>query len=308
MPARGKASDERCLPATRRVSRSMGGALERLSRAALRPLWREGELHRARRRCRALVALPFSALAGLVWGVSSAPAAGASPLSWGALGAFSFAFLMYLEQRLLPPLAAIVARDRPAGASAIASAVEGGVVAGIAFLLTGVLGAPVVSAVGTALGVGAAYAVLVEYLLCGGAAPGLAKLLQGSTGAWPRAAGHSRAEALLLQGEIDEAAALYERALLDHPRDGHAYVRLARIQEARGEHEAAVRTLRRALLKADLPLAQEVFVVRLVHEICATDLAGPEEAVEDVLALLERRPEGPHVEWAERVLSEMPGR
>lgn len=281
----------------------MTGALVRLKEIALRPLWTESELHRARRRCRSLVALPFSALAGLVWGTLSAPALAGSPLAWGALGAFSFSFLMWLEQRVVPPLAEAAARSRPGGSSFPAGFWESAVVGGFMYLITSVLGAPVVPAVGTALGVGAAYAFVVEYLLCGSAASGIATLLQGASGSWTRASdGHSRADALVQQGRWDEAEALYLEALRARPRDAHTYVRLARLHVTRGAPQDAVETLRRAVRRADMSAAEEGFVVRQIYEVCATKLKDARRAHEDVAALLERRPEGPHVLWAESAL------
>ena len=160
----------------------MTGALRRWTKAALRPLWPEGTEYRTRRRCRALIALPFAALAGLTWGVLAAPALeGGSGLFWGVFGAFSFAFATYVEQRLVPGIWTLGEALRNGMGGVAVTASEVGVIGGLFYLLTSVLGAPVVPAVATALGVGAAYAVLVEYVVCGSAASGIARLVQGTT-------------------------------------------------------------------------------------------------------------------------------
>ena len=90
--------------------------------------------------------MPFVLLAGVTWGWFAAPAIGeGSGLFWSAMGAAGFGLLFYLEQRLLPFVAAIAERI---GLGALAALVwEVGVVGGLMFLFTSVLGAPVVPAV-----------------------------------------------------------------------------------------------------------------------------------------------------------------
>jgi len=51
-----------------------------------------------------------------------------------------------------------------------------------------------------------------------------------------------------------------------------------------------------------MSVEEEGFVVRQIYEVCATKLGDGSRAHEDVAALLERRPEGPHLLWAESAL------
>lgn len=99
----------------------VNGPLTRLEKLALRPLWAESALDRARRRCRTLIATPFAALGGLTWGVFAAPVIGVgSPIFWGALGAFAFPFLMHVERKLVPGFVGL-ARRLGLGTGAFAS-------------------------------------------------------------------------------------------------------------------------------------------------------------------------------------------
>jgi tetratricopeptide (TPR) repeat protein len=280
--------------------------LARLKSLALRPLWSESDEYRARRRCRTILATPFAALAGLAWGVLSASDIGVgSQFLWGSLGAFSFAFLMYLEQRLVPAMAALGSRIR-AGAGGLAAMLwEGVVVGGITLFLTRVFEAPLVPGVGAALAVGAFYAVVMEYVICGSAASDVAAALHGRTSATPFPEQFSEAEALVGRGRYEEAAGLYRRALEASPRDGVPYTRLARVRLRQGRHQEAIDALRTAQRKADLTLEQDVFFTRQIHEIAATKLSDPAQAVDDIHSLIERCPEGPHLNWAHRTLAEI---
>lgn len=280
--------------------------LARLKSLALRPLWSESDAYRARRRCRTILATPFAALAGLAWGVLSAADIGVgSQFMWGSLGAFSFAFLMYLEQRLVPAMAALGTRIREGAGGLAAMLWEGVVVGGITFFLTRVFEAPLVPGVGTALAVGAFYAVVMEYVICGSAASNVAAALRGRTSATPFPRQYSGAEALVGRGRYEEAAALYQRAIEERPRDGVPYARLARVRLRQGRHEEAIEALRRAQRKADLTVEQDVFLTRQIHEIAATKLSDPAQAVDDIHLLIERCPEGPHLDWAHRTLAEI---
>jgi len=271
------------------------------------PLWTESESYKARRRCRTLLAMPFAALGGLAWGVFSAEAIGiGSQLLWGSLGAFAFAFLIYMELRLVPPLATLANRLR-AGSELFAVLVwEVAVVGGLAFLLTRVLGAPLIPAVGTALGFGAVYTLAMEYLVCGSAASDLSSLLQATGGGGrPLPEQFSRAEALVHSGRFDEAIGVYETAIERDPYSGASYLGLARANVAKGAHGDAVAALRRGLARASLSRDNRGFFVRQLHELCSTKLGDPEEAIEDLRTLLEHETEGPYADWAAQALKDI---
>ncbi len=282
----------------------MKGPLTRLKRLALRPLWTESAVYRARRRCRTLVVTPFALLGGLTWGVFSAPVIGVgSQIFWGGLGAFAFAFFMYLEQLLVPALATFADRIRLGVGTVAVVFWKAAVVGGLVYLITGVFDAPIVPAVGTALGVGAFYALVFDYLVCGSAAADIGSLLGGTGGrARPLPDQYSHAEALVQRGEYDEAIRLYEEAIENNPREGAPYMRMARAFAKQGDHEGAIASLRRGFLTARVNPDQEAFAVRQICEICSTKLGDPTLAVDDLRLLLERQPDGRHAEWASEEL------
>jgi tetratricopeptide (TPR) repeat protein len=229
-----------------------------------------------------------------------------SPLFWGALGAFSFPFFMYLEQRLMPALAAVASRARPGAGAVTALICEAGVVGGLVYLVTRVLDAPMVPAVGTALSIGAFYALIMEYVLGDGAASHLASLLGGGgRGGAPRRMGHSRAATLALRGDHAGAIALYAEAIGRDGRDAALYLGLARALVTTGDPRSAVDELRRGVRRADTGSDQEAFLVRQIHEICGSQLGDHTEAIEDLRSFLAGRPESPHAEWAARALREI---
>ena len=76
----------------------------RLKNLALRPLWTETAVHRARRRIQLLLSMPFVLMGGMTWGWFASPdIAEGSRLLWSVLGASGFGIFFYIEQRLPPP-------------------------------------------------------------------------------------------------------------------------------------------------------------------------------------------------------------
>jgi hypothetical protein len=125
----------------------------RLKNLALRPLWTETAVHRARRHIQLLLSMPFVLMGGMTWGCFTSPdIAERSRLLWSVLGASGFGIFFYIEQRLLPVVAALADRIGLGGLAALAW--EIGLVSGLMFLFTSVLGAPVVPAVALAIGAG----------------------------------------------------------------------------------------------------------------------------------------------------------
>ena len=281
----------------------MKALVTRLKRLALRPLWTETDTHKARRRGQLLLTMPFVLLAGLTWGFFSAPAIGeGSTLLWSVLGALGFGAFFYIEQRLLPVVASIA--DRVGLGAVAALAWEVGIVGGLIFLFTSVLGAPVVPAVALAIGVGALYSLGMEYIVFGSAADHLANLLGMGRG-WSGARGsdYSYAEALEKRGRLQAAAAIYKEAIWMNRRDLLAYLRLADIRTRTGLHEEAIDILRRALEVARLDPKGQAMAVREIHEIASLGLGDPARAAPDLARYLERQPEGEAGEWARHELA-----
>lgn len=254
-----------------------------------------------------MIASPFVSLAGLTWGVFAAPVIGVgTALGWGALGAFAFPFLMYLEQRLVPPFIEVMRRAGFGKGPLAGGLWETGIVGGLVYLATSVFGAPLVPAVGTALGVGAFYAFVMEYVICGSAASDALGLLHGASSVGQaRGPGVSRAEALVHQGRHDEAIVLFEAALRRAPRDTSLYVKLARALVEAERPEEAVATLRRGLTEAEPDGNQRAFLVRQMHDIAVRKVGDARMAVPELKALARDSADDVHGAWATRELDDI---
>ena len=222
--------------------------------------------------------MPFVLLAGLTWGFFSAPAMGeGSTFFWSVVGATGFGLFFYLEQRLLPLVAAMADRMGLGGLAVLAW--EVGVVGGLIFLFTSVLGAPVVPAVAIAISFGVMYSLGMAYLVFGSGAYHVANLLGVGRG-WsgPREPDYSHAEALEKRGDLEGAVEIYKEAMWMNRRDPQAYLRLAALRTREGLHEEAIDILRRALDVARFSALGEALAVREIHEISSTRLGDPARA------------------------------
>lgn len=283
----------------------MKALLARLKRLVLRPLWNETDAHKARRRGQLLLSMPFVLLAGLTWGFFSAPAIGeGSTLLWSLIGATGFGAFFYLEQRLLPAVASIADR---VGMGALAALVwEVGIVGGLIFLFTSVLGAPMIPAVTLAVGVGAIYSLGMEYLVFGSAADHIANLLgMGRGWSGPRASDYSFAQALEKRGDLDRAVEVYKDAIWMNKRNLMPYLKLADLRTRTGLHEEAIGVLRKALKVARLTPKTHALAIREIHEIATLGLGNAARAAPDLARYLERQPEGEDGEWARRELADI---
>ena len=281
----------------------MKALVSRLKSLAVTPLWTEGHVQKAHRRLRLVLALPFALLGGLTWGWFSAPQLPeGSRLLWSTLGAVTFGLFFYLEERLAPAVAAVA--DRVGMGALALLAWEGGVVGGLMFLLTGVLGAPVIPAVALAIGVGALYTFTMEYLILGEGADHLLTLIGLGSGlsSAPRA-DYSLAESLAIRGRLEEAAEVYQEAIWLRRRSPLPYIRLAEIRSRMGLHDQAIRILREAIATARLGAQEESFVIRRIVEISSTSLGNRPRAAPDLVRFLERGPVGEHEEWARSELA-----
>lgn len=283
----------------------MKALVTRLKNLALRSLWTESDAHKVRRRGQLLLIMPFILLGGIVWGWFAAPAIGeGSRLLWSVLGASGFGLFFYLEQRLLPVVAALA--DRFGLGALAALAWEAGVVGGLIFVFTSILGAPVVPAVALAIGVGVVYSLAMEYLVFGSGADHLANLLGVGRG-WsgPRGSDYSQAMAMEKRGDLEGAVEIYEEAIRTNRRDPVPYLRLAGIRTRTGLHEEAIEILRKALGVARFSTQGEALAVREIHEISTTRLGDSARAAPDLARYLEGQPGGVHEEWARRELADI---
>lgn len=283
-------------------ARSSASLLDR----ALRPLWHEGPGDGRILACRLAFSLPFAALAGIVYAIYFARDSDATigaTLLWTVP---AFLLFVYLDVRLEPVAERLLLPERWEGGWAfdfVWETVGGGIVG---FLVTRVMGAPTVSAVALASGIGAAYAFLSSRLLCGEGVGALLGLFLGWGSGGRRPSDHSLAESFAARGRIEEAAELYRAALEEDPSDAGIYLRLARLHTHDGDDpEEGIRWLKDARRKATLTPEQEELVARRIVEIWQR--AGmPLRAAPELARLAERHPpETPTGQWARRELAEI---
>ena len=247
--------------------------------------------------------MPFVLLAGLTWGILSAPIIGdGSTLLWSIVGAIGFGAFFYLEQKLLPVVAMLA--DRIGLGAVAALAWEVGVVGGLIFLFTSVLGAPAVPAVSIAIGVGALYSLGWEYIVFGSAADSIVSLLGGG---FSRATGSdfSYAQALEKRGDLEGAIEIYKEAIRVTRRDPMPYLRLAAIRTREGNHEESIDILRAGLSVARFNPRGRALAVREICEISTSGLGNSARAAADLVRYLEHEPEGEDGEWARRELADI---
>jgi hypothetical protein len=286
-----------------------GGRLARIRARLSRRLWAVDEEFGARQRLRLMVGMPFAAIAGLAWGVFAAPSLVGGVPFWAAVGSASFSLFMYVQQRLIGPVGRLVDHLLPRAGGLAGLAWEGLSVGALLLLLTRGLGAPLVPAVGTALGLGAFYLVVSEYLIHGGAGSHLALLFQGGASGSGRRGreGFSYAESLVMRGRVDEAIEVYRDAIARDPKRVAPYLRLSALRVGEGAFEEGVRVLRAARDRARLGREEEAVVVRRIHAICERHLGAPEHAREDLEWLVERQRMSEQAAWARRELRALRG-
>ncbi len=282
------------------------GLASRLRRLLGHRFWSVDAELGARQRLRLLVGIPFAAIAGLAWGAFAAPSLVGGPLLWPLVGAASFSMFMYVQQRLIGPIGRVVGQLWPRLGGVAGLVWEVVAVGGIFFLLTSVLGAPLVPAVGTALGLGAFYVVLTEFMMFGAGGSGVALLLHGGSAAsGSRREGFSYAESLVARGRTAEAIEIYLDAIARRPRSLEPYLRLSALRVREREYEEALRVLREARRIARLSAEEEAVVARRVHSICSRHLGRAALARPELEWLIERQRRSEHATWARWRLREI---
>jgi hypothetical protein len=283
------------------------GLLARLSRMLRTRLWTVDSEVRARQRLRLFVAAPFAAIAGLAWGTSAAESLVGGAAFWAVLGALSFPLFLYVQQRLIGPVGRLVDQRWPQAGGFAGLAWEALSVGALVFLLTDGLGAPLVPAVGTALGVGAFYVMATEYLVGGTFGSHVSLLLHGGSagGGARRHEGYSYAESLVARGRTSEAMEAYRQAIAQGRRSAVPYLRLSTLLASEGEPEQAVRVLRHARTDARLDEEGAAAVVRSIYMLCSRRLGEASTAREDLEWLIDRHRRSEHATWARRRLREI---
>lgn len=117
---------------------------------------------------------------------------------------------------------------------------------------------------------------------------------------------HSAARALLVRGQVDEAAAAFEAAVVTHPTDPAPRLELARLhRDLRGQPDVALRWFRRAREAEQLTTGEARVVMREILELARKQLGDPMRAAPDLALHAERWAGSDEGEWAARELAEL---
>jgi hypothetical protein len=280
--------------------------LVRLKEFVATPLWAEGTEDARRRRLRTLVGVPFAGLAGLAWGIQAAGTiATGSALFWGAVGATALACFIYLEQRVVAPLAEAIVRRRRLGGRLGVMLLEAAMVGGFLLALTRLISVPNAPGAEFILAAGAFYVAAMETVL-GRIPERTANLLRGGgLSSGPRTQDYSEIDTLVSRGALDEAIELCRRAIAERPRAASLYIRLFRILMARRDFEGALEVLETCYSSASLEPKQEEYIVHQIYEVCRTKLDDPARAAYHIGDWMTRHPGATHAAWATRALLDL---
>ncbi len=117
---------------------------------------------------------------------------------------------------------------------------------------------------------------------------------------------YSHADSLLARGRYEDAAAAYEVACLEHPEDPEPYFRLARLlRDHLQRYDEAAHWFERARADSQLQGLQGLVVSQELIEIYIRKLRNPRKAIPELRLLVERFPDTPAAEAAQRELEQM---
>jgi tetratricopeptide (TPR) repeat protein len=161
------------------------------------------------------------------------------------------------------------------------------------------LGHPILGAL---LGPVLIYATVSGIAAASGKGAGALYMPSGST--TPRPKEYSRAKALEVRGQYEEAIRAYEVEILDFPQAAQPYLRIARLfRDEIKDLEAAVRWFKRAQEEAKLSPGEAIRCQRELAEIFLHTLQEPRKAAPELARLAGAYPGTPDGEWAEKELA-----
>ncbi len=138
------------------------------------------------------------------------------------------------------------------------------------------------------------------------AGKGASALYMPSGNSTPKKKEYSRAKALEIRGEYEEAIRAYELAILDAPDEGEPYLMIARLlRDEIKELDLAVHWFRRAQREAALSGGEAIRTHRELAEIFLHTRRDPRRAAPELARLAEAFPNTPDGQWAARELAEI---
>ena len=132
------------------------------------------------------------------------------------------------------------------------------------------------------------------------------KVYNPSADSTPRRKEYSRAEALTIRGQYDEAIEAYEVALSEVPEDPEPYIRIARIyRDELRRFDDALYWFKRARSDAAIDEGRELLVTQEIIEIHSRRVGQPQRAIPELARLIDRFPGHPVADWARREMARL---
>ena len=191
------------------------------------------------------------------------------------------------------------AADRAQKFKALGFALYGGIPLGAAggYLLGHVF-------LGVVLGPVLIYSVVVGIATVSGRGASALYMPSGST--TPKPKEYSRAKALEIRGQYEEAIRAYEVEILEAPQIAEPYLKIARLyRDELKDTDAAIRWFGRAQSEARLTSGESIRTHREVAEIFLYLMREPRRAAPALARLAEGYPFTPDGEWAARELAQI---
>jgi len=150
---------------------------------------------------------------------------------------------------------------------------------------------------GAFLGPFVIYGVVVGIASLSGRGASVVYMPSGST--TPKRKEYSRAKALEVRGEYEDAIRAYEVEILEAPEVAEPYLRIARLfRDERKDPDSAVRWFRRAQREATLSSGETIRTHRELAEIFLHGANEPRRAAPELARLAEAYPDTPDGKWA----------
>lgn len=157
---------------------------------------------------------------------------------------------------------------------------------------------------GALLGPFVIYGTVVGIAAISGRGASVVYMPSGST--TPKRKEYSKAKALEVRGEYEDAIRAYEVEIRDAPEVAEPYLRIARLyRDHRKDLDAAVRWFRKARREARLSTGESIRVHRELAEIFLYVRREPRKAAPELAQLAETYPHTLDGEWAARELAEI---
>jgi tetratricopeptide (TPR) repeat protein len=139
-----------------------------------------------------------------------------------------------------------------------------------------------------------------------GTAEVIGKIYHPSGKSTPAVREYSRARALAIQGQFEQAAAAWELNVAEHPEDPVPYLESARLHRNElKDYEQAVQWYKRAMDASQISGGQLLLATQEITEIFSKKLNQPRRAIPYLADFIKNYPNDPNVDSAKKQLDSL---